>query len=290
MLTEHRFHTGVVTLNYAEGEASGPPLVLLHRAAARWQSALPLIPALSRRWHVYAPDLRGHGHSGRVPGCYGMRDYAADIVAFLQQVVKEPAVLFAHSMGGNIAMLVAAGSPHRVRGLILGDTPFDLAKLRAALQRDQRQWLYWRALAGHGLSLEEMTEALKNMPMVVKRQPDPVAARLLLGKEHPWFADMAENLRLLDPDMLTAFIEFIEFGQGSEEFDPQRLFPLITCPVLIIQGSPAHGGMLTNAEIEQALTLLPAATVARMETVGHPLHTQQKEPVLLALTAFLDTL
>jgi molecular chaperone DnaK (HSP70) len=36
MLTAHRFHTGVVTLNYAEGEASGPPLVLLHGGSARF--------------------------------------------------------------------------------------------------------------------------------------------------------------------------------------------------------------------------------------------------------------
>lgn len=35
------------------------------------------------------------------------------------------------------------------------------------------------------------------------------------------------------------------------------------------------------------LDLLPCATVARMESVGHPLHTQEKEPVLLAIEAFL---
>jgi pimeloyl-ACP methyl ester carboxylesterase len=68
MLTEHCFHTGVVTLNYAEGEASGPPLVLLHGGSARWQSVLPLIPEFSHQWQVYAPDLRGHGQSGHVPG------------------------------------------------------------------------------------------------------------------------------------------------------------------------------------------------------------------------------
>jgi hypothetical protein len=55
-------------------------------------------------------------------------------------------------------------------------------------------------------------------------------------------------------------------------------------------GKSLPGGALTNEEIERALTLLPSATVARMETVGHPLHTQEKEPVLLALTAFLKTL
>ncbi len=75
-----------------------------------------------------------------------------------------------------------------------------------------------------------------------------------------------------------------------EDYDYERLFPLISCPDLIIQGSPTHGGMLTNEEIEQAIMLLPRVTVARMDTVGHPLHTQEKESVLLAITAFLNTL
>jgi len=287
MLTEYRFHTGVVTLNYAEGEASGPPLVLLHGGSARWQSMLPLIPEVSQHWHVYAPDLRGHGHSGRVAGLYRLRDYAADMASFLEQVVKEPAVLFGHSLGGHIAILVAAWSPHLVRGLLIGDAPFDRARLRAALLRDQQRLLSWRELAGPLHSLEEISEGLKQMPMVVEGQPDPVAARLLFGEEHPWFQDMAENLHLLDPDMLTAVVEFDQMHEG---YDYEYLFPLIACPVLIIQGSPTHGGMLTSEEIERALTLLPCAAVARMQTVGHPLHTQEKEPVLLAMTAFLDAL
>lgn len=287
MLTEHRSHTGVVTLNYAEGENSGPPLVLLHGGSARWQSALPIIPDLSQHWHVYAPDLRGHGKSGRVPGCYRLRDYAADIASFLEHVIQQPAVLFGHSLGGHVAILVAAWYPHLVRGLIIGDAPFDLAKLRASLQRDQQRLLYWRDWAGPGHSLDEITEALKNTPIAVEGQPGPVAASILFGEENPWFKDMAEHLQHNDPDMLTAVIEFDQVYEG---YDYERLFPLIACPALIIQGSPARGGALTNEEIEHALTLLPNATVARMETVGHPLHTQQKEPVLLAMTAFLNTL
>lgn len=108
MLTEHRFPTGIVTLNYAEGAASGPPLVMLHGGSARWQSALPLIPALSQHWQVYAPDLRGHGYSEWVPGGYRLSDYAADIAAFQEQVVQCPAVLFGHSLGGHVAIVVAA--------------------------------------------------------------------------------------------------------------------------------------------------------------------------------------
>jgi pimeloyl-ACP methyl ester carboxylesterase len=84
---------------------------------------------------------------------------------------------------------------------------------------------------------------------------------------------MAENLRMLDQDMLTAVIEFDQMHEG---YDYKRLFPLITCPVLIIQGSPAHGGLLTTEEVEQALTMLPHARLVRMESVGHPLHTLDK--------------
>ncbi len=47
MLTEHRFHTGIVTLNYAEGETLGHPLVLLHGGSARWQGMLPLLLAMT---------------------------------------------------------------------------------------------------------------------------------------------------------------------------------------------------------------------------------------------------
>lgn len=159
--------------------------------------------------------------------------------------------------------------------------------MRDAIQRDRPRLLYWRDLAGPGRSFEEISAGLKQTPITVEGEPEPIAASILFGEENLWFQDMAEHLQHNDPDMLTAVIEFDQMHEG---YDYERLFPLIACPALIIQGSPAHGGMLTNEEIERALTLLPYATVARMETVGHPLHTQEKESVLLAMTAFLNTL
>lgn len=154
MLTEQCFTTPVVTLNYAEGKALGSPLVLFHGGSARWQSALPLLPELSQQWQVYAPDLRGHGGSGWVPGSYRLTDYTADIAAFLQQVVRYPAVLFGHSLGGEIALFLAARYPELVRGLIIGDAPFDLANMRSTNMRDRSRLLYWREWAGPGHSIE----------------------------------------------------------------------------------------------------------------------------------------
>ena len=120
-IAEQTFDTGEVRLNYAEGPANGPPLVLLHGLGRRWQIFMPLIPALSLRWRLFVPDLRGHGKSGRVPRGYRGPDYSEDITRFLRERVPEPAVLFGHSLGGLLAMWVASHNPELVRALILGD-------------------------------------------------------------------------------------------------------------------------------------------------------------------------
>jgi pimeloyl-ACP methyl ester carboxylesterase len=75
---------------------------------------------------VVAPDARGHGGSSR-PGSYRLEEMAADAVAVAGTV---PALADAdaydvvgHSMGGLVALLVAATEPRRVRRLVLEDVP-----------------------------------------------------------------------------------------------------------------------------------------------------------------------
>jgi pimeloyl-ACP methyl ester carboxylesterase len=286
-MEEHVFDTGTVRLNYAEGPASGPPMVLLHGGSARWQAALPLIPDLEADWHVYAPDLRGHGGSGWTPGQYKIEDYAADVAAFLAGVVRAPAVLFGHSLGGQVAIMVAAQHPALVRALILADPPFDRAVLRAHIQSNRPMTERWRDLAGPRRSVAEIVAALQQSPVVA---PGAMEARLaveVFGADHPWFPWMAENLHHNDPDMLTAVIEFDAMHAA---FDTEQLFPQITCPVLILQADPQAGGALSDAEVTRALALLPQATHVQITGVSHVLHNERKEPVLAAMRPFLAAL
>src|SRR5262245_5691376 len=90
---EHRFDAGGVSINYAEGPNNGPPLVLLHGGSNRWQWWRWVIAPIAEGTHAYAPDLRGHGRSTWTSGQYRLFDFAEDTASFLQQVVREPAIL-----------------------------------------------------------------------------------------------------------------------------------------------------------------------------------------------------
>ena len=78
MLNEQLFHHSGLNLNFATGPRNGPAFVFFHGVTRRWQSFVPLIPALSTRWHIHALDHRGHGQSSRAKFGYLVRDYVRD--------------------------------------------------------------------------------------------------------------------------------------------------------------------------------------------------------------------
>jgi pimeloyl-ACP methyl ester carboxylesterase len=289
MLTEHPFDTGSVTLNVAEGPANGPPLVLLHGGSGRWQSWEAIVPELMSRWQLFAPDLRGHGQSGRAPGRYTLRDYAGDILALLRERVREPTVIFGHSLGGIIALMVAAQEPALVRAVLVGDSPLTATTWQALLEHDHAGLEAWRDLSGGRHAHEEIIEALKNAPAFsTPDKPHKARMREVWGEDSPVFGWVATNLYLQDASVLSALID--DFAHTAAGYDMDQLLPRIGCPVLLLQADPASGGIMTDAEVAHALTLLRQPSHTRLAGVSHVLHNEQKEAVLAALQPFLDSI
>ena len=286
-LQERAFDTPVVTINYAEGPPSGPPLVLLHGGSARWQSFEGIIPYLAPRWHLFAPEFRGNGKSGRVPGSYRFQDYTDDTIAFFHQRVAEPAFLFGHSLGGEVALLVAAQCPDLVRAVVVGDSPLDTGSHRPKYNYTHERTAAWRELAGGKMSIERVAEALKDAPTEVVGQDKPVLMREKYSDDDPVFMWLATNLYYCDPDMLTALLDDFETTSAGYEMD--KVLPAIRCPVLLLQADPDHGGVMTDGDVAQALPLLAHPKHVRLQDIGH-FFIGQKEPVLSVLTEFLDPL
>ena len=99
----------------------GGAVVLLHSLGLDRSVFDELVPFLTPRFEVFAPDLPGHGAS---PGIDGMTNEAiADQVAdLIQDVIGEPSLVIGLSMGGCVAQALAVRHPKLVRGLGLLDT------------------------------------------------------------------------------------------------------------------------------------------------------------------------
>lgn len=283
-LTEHTFSAGAVKVNYAEGPDSGASLLLLHGLGRRWQVFLSLIPALSLRWHIFAADLRGHGRTSHVAHGYYGSEYADDVIRLMERAVPGPAVLFGHSLGGMIAMWIAAHRPELVRGLILGDNMIFHYEFGGTMYPALFAGL--RDLARQGGSLEETAAGLAKIPLRVPGVRSPVIIGDMPGNDQAYLLSWARCLLQLDPEVFEMTLD----GSSIRDWEPEQILTKIKCPTLLLQASPALGGLMSDEDVSAAHRLLPHCAHVKFETLGHALHIQQPEPVLRAVTKFLQSL
>ena len=104
---------------YYEKRGAGEPLVLLHGNGEDGSYFLHQMEAFSREFLVYALDTRGHGRSPRGSAPFTISQFAADLLAFLDEQGLKRVNLLGFSDGGNIALTFALRHPERVRRLVL---------------------------------------------------------------------------------------------------------------------------------------------------------------------------
>ena len=281
LLAEHTFDTGTVAINYAEGPPSGRPLVLLHGGAGSWRSFLTVIPELVPKWHVYAPDFRGHGRSGRVPGGYRWINYVQDTVAFLHQQVSEPVILWGASFGGTIAVGVAAQAPDTVRALVLEDAWLTLQ----TSDEETRHFLrYRRDLVASVGSFDDMVVALKNELVMLPGHDERVQRGVVEGDDEILLE--AEALIQLDPEVYT----FGWDGRLAEGYDMDAVLAHVVCPVLLLQADLVLGGLVDDELAVHAMTLLSRGRLVSIPEARHSILQSQPEAAMQAVNEFLASL
>jgi pimeloyl-ACP methyl ester carboxylesterase len=97
----------------------GPAVVLVHGLALSSTTWRGVMPALAERHTVVAPDLLGHGLSGKPRGDYSLGAYASGIRDLLVALDIETATFVGHSLGGGITMQLAYQFPERCERLVL---------------------------------------------------------------------------------------------------------------------------------------------------------------------------
>lgn len=121
-----------------DGPADGPLVVLLHgfpELNISWKHQIPALAAAG--YHVIAPNQRGYPGSVR-DGSYATAELAADVIAMVDAVGADQAVIVGHDWGGAVAWTVASRYPSRVAALVAMNCPPPRV-LGAHLLRDPRQ-------------------------------------------------------------------------------------------------------------------------------------------------------
>lgn len=262
-----RFTVNGVELATAD-RGSGLPLVLVHGFPlhhAMWNAQLE---ALSGRYRVIAPDLRGFGASGVTEGTVTMEQFADDLAALLDALeIDQPVVLCGLSMGGYIAWAFWRKYPSRVRALVFCDT-------RAAAD-----------------SPEAAANRLATAERVMREGPGPVADGMLpkltakvAPKMHP---EVIETLRQMilstDPRGIAAAARGM-----AQRPDATAWLPQIACPTLVLVGQ--EDAISPVAEMRAIAEAIPGAQFVEIGGAGHMSPMENPAEVNVAIGAFLAEL
>lgn len=112
----------------------GDPIILLHGNGESCEYFRGQIDAFSKQYHVYAIDTRGHGKTPRGNMPFSIRQFAEDLLGFMDEHQIEKTHLLGFSDGGNTAMIFAMRHPERVDRLILNGANLNADGVKRATQ------------------------------------------------------------------------------------------------------------------------------------------------------------
>ncbi|HWG07745.1 MAG TPA: alpha/beta hydrolase [Solirubrobacteraceae bacterium] len=244
--------------------ANSRPLILVHGLLLSRQMHKPLAEDLAARGHrVITVDLLGHGESDRPRDMwrYSMRFFGNQLVALMDALEIDEAVVMGTSLGANTALYVALTAPERLRGMVIEMPVLDNA-------------LLWSALTFTPL-LVALTFGEQGMKLVGR------AARAVPRRLLPHYGNVVLDLVRQEPGPSAAVLQGLFFGRVAPHRNDRRLFQT---PALVLghRRDPVHpfsdAGMLAD-ELPNG-RLLMANSIIELRT--------QPERLTNEIAAFLD--
>jgi 3-oxoadipate enol-lactonase len=250
------------TVGVTDSGGPGPVVVLSHGLLMNHTMFAPQVAALRDAYRVVTWDERGHGEAEH-EGTWSYWDSADDLLALLDHLGVEQAVLGGMSQGGFLSLRAALRAPERVRALVLLDTqagPED----PAVVPLYEGMTAAW---AAEGPSQDTLD----------------FAAAAILGPgadEQPWKDLWAALPWHRSPQVMHPLLTREDLTDRLGE---------ISCPALVV-----HGDADASIPVEKAQALVEGLPGARplvlVPGAGHAANLTHPEPVNVAVRAFLDSL
>lgn len=243
--------------DYSGGEPGRPPLLCLHGLTRNSRDFEMLADRFAGEWRLIVPDMRGRGRSEYAPGTYALHRYVRDVTHLLMAIEAGPVAIVGTSMGGLIALQMAARDVWPIAGVLLNDIgpeiePAGLARILEYV--------------GQGGSFETWMHAARALQeLQAGAYPDFVTADWLRVAKRTM--TLGSNGRIVfDYDMKIA-----EPFANADNAVPPDLWPcwraLAGRPLLILRGEQSD--ILTPDTAARMLREAPGAELVTVARVGH---------------------
>ena len=258
---------------------SGPALLLLHGIGDSSASWVPLMRPLAEHYTVIAPDLLGHGESGKPRADYSVAAYANGMRDLLDVLGFDQATVVGHSLGGGVAAQLTYQHPTRVQRLVLvssGGVSHEVSPfLRLA-----------------STPIADVLLPLLKLPPI--RLGAMAGIEVLRRSGTDIGRDAEELSRVLDalPDVANrgAFsrtLRSVVDWRGQVVTMLDRSYLAEAMPVLLIWG--AHDAIIPVAHAQIAHEMMPGSKLEVFADAGHFPHHQDPDRFLELLNTFIAT-
>lgn len=252
---------GVTLSGVDQGDTGGPAVVLLHGLTDSWRSFELVLPHLPPSIRAVAVSQRGHGDSSKPDSGYRVRDFAADLIAVLDKLEIERAVVVGHSSHGLVAQRFAIDHSERTSGIVL-ESAFATLRGNTALETFVRD-----RISPLRDPIDPAFVRKFQTGTFLRRVPKPFLDAMV-----------AETLKVPARVWREAFEALLQEDLTSE-------VSAIAVPTLLIGGT---GDALVTPERQQALaSAIPAATLTLYDGVGHSPHWENPHRFAADLAAFV---
>jgi pimeloyl-ACP methyl ester carboxylesterase len=261
-----------------QAAGSGPLLVLLHGITSTSDAWREVMPRLSERFTVVAPDMLGHGRSAKPRGDYSLGAYAAGIRDLLAVLGFERGTVVGHSFGGGIAMQFSYLFPEYVERMALISS--------GGLGREVHPMLRAAVLPGS----EWVMPLLAREWSVRAGEAVATVARRLGLEAGPDLAEFARGYAsLTEEGAREAFIHTMRScidpeGQRVSALD--RLYLADQLPTLIVWGS--DDPVIPVEHGRRAHEIVPLSRYVEIEDSGHWPMLDAPDRIVRELTAFVE--
>jgi pimeloyl-ACP methyl ester carboxylesterase len=279
MSTAHRNGTcpsGDVTLFYRRFGAPGPagtgaPILIVHGLSFFSYDWIGVAAELASNREVVAMDMRGFGDSTWSPSRdYGVPTMAGDVVALLDHLGWQRAILVGHSMGGRNAAYCAAKNPARVAGLVLVDYSPENAPAGSKRVTD--------TIAGQPDVFASVDEAMRHFG-VPKDSPKRARFEAYL-RPGPGGVQVKRDLHFRDQ-----FRRLKETGERPKHgVDMWQTLGELACPTLVVRG--AQSDMFAPETVARVKAANPRISVVEVDG-GHNVAGDNPQGFLAAIRPFI---